>query len=134
MKRDPFTLLKRSPVKKRRTKPRRGPWRSKPYRHWIARHASILSPLAAPEITAVDPISDPCHTRNNGTSSKGPDFTCVPLTHAEHLEYDAGRKAFERKHGVVMEEIWPRYYNYWIQKNRKKAGLPVPEPSEKIDL
>lgn len=57
--------------------------------------------------------TDPAHTQNNGMSSKGPDSSCVPMCRKHHLEYDAGREAFEKKYGIDMkakaEESYARY-------------------------
>lgn len=53
------------------------------------------------------------HTKNNGMGSKGPDLSCAPLCPKHHREYDAGRKAFEKKYGVDMQaiaaELWKHY-------------------------
>ena len=55
-------------------------------------------------------IVDPAHTENNGTSSKGPDYSCVPLGRGHHREYDAGRKAFEKKYDIDMQETAKKYW------------------------
>jgi hypothetical protein len=40
-----------------------------------------------------------------GTGQKASDYTFVPLTRVEHEEYDSGREAFERRHGISMSAI-----------------------------
>ena len=47
-------------------------------------------------------------------SSKGPDFSCVPLTLEEHAEYDAGRVAFEKRYGVSMVDVVKRLNQEWF--------------------
>jgi hypothetical protein len=88
-----------------RRRPRRGPARSPKYRRWIRSLPSLLSGR---------PHCQACHTRNNGTGSKGSDFTCVPLTVEEHAEYDSGREAFETRYGVCMAEIVTRLNHDWF--------------------
>ena len=42
---NPFTdLPRRKPVRRKRSKPRRGPWRSEEYRRWISREGGITMP------------------------------------------------------------------------------------------
>ncbi len=138
MRRDPYATIQRSAPRKRRPGKRRGPWRSRAYREWISRHASVVSFDARVEATGPgqqfpEPISQACHTRNNGTSSKGGDEWCVPLSAAEHREYDAGRAAFEAKYKLNMEATAFEYYSYWYERNGPKEGLPVPEPENTIE-
>ena len=60
-----------------------------------------------------------CHTKNNGTSSKGSCYTCVPLTPAEHAEYDAGRQAFELRHGISMAVVVAELNHAWFAHARE---------------
>ena len=99
----------RSPRASRR-RPRRGPARNWQYRRWIG---------SLPSVVSGRPHCDSCHTRNNGMSSKGSDFTCVPLTRAEHDEYDAGRDAFEKRYGVSMAEVVKRLNRDWFAHARE---------------
>ncbi len=105
--------MKRTAVKKRRTgKPRRGPLRDVEYRRWLAKRICLL--LTQPKSRFVgccdQTITDAAHTENNGMGSKGPDSSCVPLCRKHHREYDAGRKTFEKKYGLIMKEIAKEYY------------------------
>lgn len=88
-----------------RRKPRRGPARSWKYRAWIR---------TVPSVVSGRPGCEACHTKNNGMRSKGSDFTCVPLTRAEHIEYDADRDAFERKYGVSMAAVVEELNHAWF--------------------
>ncbi len=72
-------------------------------------------------------VSDPAHTGpTNGTSSKSSDATCIPLTRAEHLEYDnkSKRPAFEervkRETGLTMAEHAASYYATWLSEGNKQ--------------
>lgn len=47
-------------------------------------------------------------------SMKASDYSCVPLTRAEHREYDAGRAAFEAKYGVSMREQVKALNHAWF--------------------
>lgn len=121
-------MIRRTPVRKKRSKPRRGPMRDKGYRNWLKEQPCAVSdriPLANGHvITFPKPVpgvftfdceqqTDPAHTVNNGMGSKGPDSSCAPLCRKHHREYDAGREAFENKYGVDMKKIaaqnWARY-------------------------
>lgn len=73
----------------------KGPARSWRYRAWIRTLPSVVSGKMGCEA---------CHTQNNGMRSKGSCYTCVPLTRAEHIEYDKNRQAFEEKYGISMAE------------------------------
>lgn len=101
------TPLKRSskPIPKRRAKPRRGPLRCPEYRAWLRQRYCLLCSSVQ---------SDAAHTENNGTGSKGPDSSCVPLCRTHHQEYDAGRKAFEKRYSLTMKTE-ARFY--WLEFN-----------------
>lgn len=112
--------MKRVPVKKRRSKPRRGPMRSKAYRDWCAQQFCAIFANALATCTIFVPV-DPAHTENNGMSSKGPDSSCVPLCRKHHNEYDAGRAAFEAKHGVDMKKIAAEHYERFLRETESAA-------------
>jgi hypothetical protein len=104
-------MIRRTPVKKRRAKPRRGPLRDAKYRRWL--RDRLCAVWRGPDSCFLLSDCDAAHTANNGMGSKGPDSSCVPLCRKHHREYDAGRKAFEKKYGVDMRAIaaeqWARY-------------------------
>jgi hypothetical protein len=105
-------MLNRTPIKKRRSKTRRGPLRDAKYRRWLtAERCAVSQNLLTGRFC--DPMCDAAHTENNGMASKGPDFSCAPLCRSHHAEYDAGREAFETKYGIDMKKVaaehWARY-------------------------
>lgn len=91
------TPLARStkPIPRKRAKPRRGPLRSPEYRAWLKERRCCICRSRE---------CDPAHTKNNGMRSKGPDSSCAPLCREHHGEFDAGRKAFEVKYEISMEQ------------------------------
>lgn len=123
--------LKRTPVKRRRSGVRRGPWRSREFRGFISEQCCALwlrlleARKSGAEITdeirlgarcRTPTFVDPAHTENNGMSSKGPDSSCAPLCRQHHLEYDANREAFETKYAVDMKAIAAQYYQQWLSE------------------
>lgn len=109
------------------------------YRRWLTGLPCLISAILIRHIgeagvysTQLEP-TDPAHTQNNGTSSKGPDSSCVPLCRIHHREYDAGRAAFEAKYGVDMKVLAAEYYNRYLTENGTKAGLPPAEQGETIE-
>lgn len=104
----------RAPIKRRRTKPRRGPMRCKAYRDWLKWHVCVANVMHRLSDYPTGGLNcDPAHTQNNGMSSKGPDSSCAPLCRRHHREYDAGRKSFEAKYSVDMSALaaahWKRF-------------------------
>lgn len=113
--------IQRRPCKhlpKTRSKPRRGPRRDRGYRKWLnGQLCCVLDRWESYFQGCCDQTSsDPAHTQNNGTSSKGPDSSCVPLCRKHHREYDAGRKAFEHKYGLNMRKIAAEYYAEYLKE------------------
>lgn len=112
------TLKQRTPVRRRRLgKPRRGPLRCKKYRDWCELELCSVGLLRGSESCSKFIWQcDPAHTKNNGMSSKGPDSSCVPLCRKHHLEYDAGRKKFEKKYSVDMKTIAAQYWARYLEE------------------
>ena len=108
-------VIRRTPIRKRRAKPRRGPLRAAQYRKWLTFHRCVVAIYLTTPATCwpMLGLSDPAHTQNNGMRSKGPDSSCVPLCRGHHREYDAGRKAFEKKYGIDMKAESQRYWNMY---------------------
>jgi hypothetical protein len=109
------------PIPKRRAVPRKGPMRDPAYRRWCKRQPCALSGDRTGEFVTYRPeirraVIDPAHTRNNGMSSKGPDWSCVPLERALHDEYDADREGFEKKYHVNMAELAREHYSRYLQE------------------
>lgn len=114
---NPFTNLpRRKPVRRKRSKPRRGPWRSREYRRHIAMevYCCVGELCGSESCSKFIACNDAAHTQNNGMSSKGPDSSCVPLCRKHHLEYDRGRKAFERKYGLDLQALAKQYFERWL--------------------
>jgi hypothetical protein len=107
--------MKRTPVKKRRTKPRRGPMRDPGYRRWLRQGRCLVTWLLGNVCDCDSLLSDAAHTQNNGMASKGPDSSCVPLCRKHHREYDAGRKAFETKYAVDMKVEAAKFYDQYLR-------------------
>ena len=95
------------PPRRRRSKPRRGPARNWRYRNWIRSLPSAVSGSYGVEA---------CHTgHDGGMSMKSSDFSCVPLTHVEHMRLHAlGRKQFEALHGIDIDAIVRRLNHCWF--------------------
>lgn len=75
MLRDVAELLAPRPVPKPRP-----PWRSSAYMAHVRTHACVVS---------FKPAEEAHHHGAHAMSRKGPDWTCVPLTHAEHDYFHA---------------------------------------------
>jgi len=101
------------------------------YRLWVALHGCYICyfvvPLNGqyverdgfPGAKHAEAVSQACHTENNGTSSKGPDSSCVPLCPHHHAVYDQGRKSFEWFFKVDMKAIAAQYYAAWLAEGNK---------------
>jgi len=106
----------RSRIPQKRAKPRRGPMRDVGYRQWCCEQPCVVSGIKGDTWIVSGSglwrraIIDPAHTQNNGMGSKGPDSSCVPLERAYHREYDAGRKAFEKRYVVNMKQLAEEHY------------------------
>lgn len=106
----------RTPIRKRRSKPRRGPLRNNKYKQYL-----YDKPC---EVCGNIP-SDPAHTKNNGTASKGPDSSCAPLCRLHHQEYDHGKngkRGFETKYNVVMASIAEEWYTRYLAESGAKLA------------
>lgn len=122
MKRTPLpprsASLVRSPVKRKRTKERRGPFRCRAYLDWISAECRCMACAymncwadVRSERLAHSPFRvggrkiDPAHGPVNGGSSKGPDDGAIPLCRHHHDQQHAlGWPAFEAKYGFSREK------------------------------
>jgi hypothetical protein len=102
-------MKRRKPIPRKRAKPRRGPMRDPAYLAFLREHG-----ICAALLWYCDGLCDPAHTENNGMRSKGPDSSCVPLCRTHHMEYDAGRKAFELKYGLDMRALAKWWYAKYV--------------------
>jgi hypothetical protein len=77
------------------------------YRAWIRSLPSAVSGVG------------PCQAAHTGSdgggSQKASDYSCLPLTFAEHAEYHSiGRAAFEVRHRINCREIVKRLNHAWF--------------------
>lgn len=117
--------MTRSPIRRRRSKPRRvSVDRNQIYKDWLKAECKCVIclkfHLSPTSIFMV--IIDPCHTSNNGASSKGKDSGCAPLCRCHHDQYDGsarlpngevGRKAFEAFYEVDMPKEAATHFAAW---------------------
>jgi len=92
-----------------RRDPRRGPARNWKYIAWIRTlHCAACGSTPA----------EAAHTGNDGgKSQKASDYTCVPLCHDCHAEYDNGQESkalFEEAAGIDMEALVRRFSALWF--------------------
>lgn len=104
----------RKPPAKARQSARRGPVRDPKYLAWIRTLPSIVSGRTP---------CDACHTgTDGGMSMKASDYSCVPMTRAEHEEYHRiGREAFARRYGLDFAGIAARLRAEWESGARRRA-------------
>ncbi len=90
-----------------RRRARRGPARNWKYRRWIRSLPSAVSGALGCEAA---------HTGDDGGMAQKPsDYTCLPLTPAEHIEYHRfGRTAFETRHGLDCRALVKRLNHDWF--------------------
>lgn len=87
-------------------KPRKGPPRDPQYLAWIRTLPSVISGYGPCEA---------CHTGSDGgMSMKASDYSCVPMTPAEHREYhQIGKHAMESKYGISYARAVRRLMREW---------------------
>lgn len=98
----------RKPPRRRRT----GSARDYKYRAWIRSLPSAVSGYRGCEA---------CHTGSDGgMSMKASDYSCIPLTPTEHVEYhQIGKESFERKHGINCAQTVERLNGVWFRFSRE---------------
>ena len=93
---------------------RRGPARNWKYLGWI-RTLPCASCGSTEGIQAA-------HTVNNGLSSKGSDYSCVPLCPVCHREYDNGlrsKELFEQDHDINMAATVRSLNHCWFAYSKE---------------
>lgn len=85
---------------------RKGPPRDARYRAWIRTLPSAVSGKMGCEA---------CHTGSDGgMSQKASDYSCVPLTPAEHREYHRiGKRTFEHCYRIHFASLVRRLNRIW---------------------
>jgi hypothetical protein len=100
---------------RRRRKPRRGPDQAEAYRDWIRQQPSCVSESAR-NIEA-------CHTGPHGFWQKSSGYTCIPLTHEEHMElHRVGPRKFQNKYRIDFEVIIEGLFTEWSEIQSRRLG------------
>lgn len=93
------------------------------YKKWIREQISALSQIYG-EFVMGKGYNDAAHFRHSGNSGTGmkPYFSCLPLTHKEHL----------RQHGVNYDRLeswewWERQLGVHQGRFERETGLQIPE-------
>lgn len=118
--RDIIEPQKRKPIPRVRKGPaRRGPMRDPAYGRWCAKQPCAVTGSRPGSLVwlgkfgNVIAIIDPAHTQGNGMSSKGPDWSCVPLIRQLHneLDHELGTvAAFNEKYKVDMKALAAEHF------------------------
>jgi hypothetical protein len=120
-------LYKALRPKRKRAKPRRSVYRNAAYRRWCTQQACVVSGWRDSDWIKIwerYAVIDPAHSgKVNGTSSKAPDYTCVPLERVLHTEYDRGRGKFEKKWGVCMADEAAKCFARWLEESGTKPPI-----------
>ena len=100
---------------RQRRKPRRGPDQAEAYRDWIRQQPSAVS-----ESTR---NVEACHTGPHGFGQKSSGYTCIPLTHEEHMElHRIGPWKFQAKYRVDFEVIIEGLFTEWSELQARRFG------------
>jgi hypothetical protein len=118
-----YEVFGRKMPPRRRHKPRRGPDRAEGYRAWIRQQASVVSGSTR--------YIEAAHTGPHGISQKSSGFTCIPLTHDEHMElHRIGPAKFQAKYtidfAIVIEALFTEWSDAQTRRGRNSAGVRSP--------
>src|ERR1039458_829658 len=111
------------PVRKMRSRPRRGPDRSPEYLAWIRTLGCVVCSRASRGATVVEAA----HTNAlgpRGIGQKTSDFSAIPLCSGHHREnpnsyHRLGEPGFSHKHGIDLKELVLRLQSrFWRQEPR----------------
>jgi hypothetical protein len=100
---------RRTPVRKRRFRPRRGPERDPDYLAWIR----TLPCAVCSRVSGGATVIEAAHTNvlgPRGLGQKTTDFSAIPLCSGHHREnldsyHLLGEKKFSHKHGIDLKEL-----------------------------
>jgi hypothetical protein len=110
---------------RRRRKPRRGPDQAEVYRDWIRQQPSCVS-KSPRNIEA-------CHTGPRGLWQKSSGYTCIPLTHEEHMElHRIGPWKFQAKYRIDFEVIIEGLFTEWSELQARRLGKSVSAVGRKL--
>lgn len=108
-----YVYWRRDPSARKKPRRRRSAAaRDYKYRAWVRSLPSAVSGYHGCEAA---------HTGSDvGTSTKASDYSCIPLTPAEHREYHSiGKLSFERKYGLCCAEVVTRLNGLWFRFSRE---------------
>ena len=106
---------------RRRRKPRRGPDQAEVYRDWIRQQPSAVS-----ESTRA---VEACHTGPHGFWQKSSGYTCIPLTHQEHMElHRMSPWQFQEKYRIDFEVIIEGLFTEWSELQARRFGREAAAP------
>ena len=103
---------------RQRRQRRRGPDQAEDYRDWVRQQPSAVS-----ESTRA---IEACHTGPHGFWQKSSGYTCIPLTHEEHMElHRIGPQHFQEKYRIDFEVIIEGLFTEWSEIQARRSGQDV---------
>jgi hypothetical protein len=119
-----YVVLGEKPLRRlQRRRPRRCPAQVPGYRAWIRQQASVVSGSTR--------YIEAAHTGPHGMSQKSSGYTCIPLTHEEHMElHHVGPAKFQAKYNIdfaiVIEALFTEWSDAQARRGRNSAGVRNP--------
>jgi hypothetical protein len=102
----------------RRRKPRRGPDQAEAYRACVRRQPSAVS--------GSERGIEACHTGPHGFGQKSSGYTCIPLTHGEHMElHRIGPRQFQAKYGIDFDVVIEGLFTEWSAREARCLAKDV---------
>jgi hypothetical protein len=101
-----YVFYSKAPGSRKKPRLRKSSKRNWRYRAWVRTLPSAVSGFRGCEAA---------HTgTDGGTATKSSDYSCIPLTPAEHLEYHRiGRSHFENCTGIDCAQVVKRLNDVW---------------------
>jgi hypothetical protein len=126
---NPFTLLKRTPVKKRRSKLRRGRVVDVPYLRWMHTHGCLVEGKRSPCIGTITvhhfrEFGNPKNDRRTLTLCQGHHQEAFGPDSIERL----GKAKWQAKFGINIQLEIARYNEAYVIETQMVS--PVPKPDE----
>ena len=113
-----FTVHGEILPRRRPRKPRRGPNQAEGYRAYIRSQPSCVS--------GSERSIEACHTGPHGFGQKSCGYTCIPLTHQEHMElHRIGPRKFQAKHAIDFAVIIEGLFTEWSEIQSRRFGKEV---------
>jgi hypothetical protein len=103
---------------RQRRKLRRGPDQAESYRDWIRQQPSCVS--ESPRHV------EACHTGPHGLWQKSSGYTCIPLTHEEHMELHwMGPRKFQYKCRIDFDVVIEGLFTEWSERQARRFTQEV---------